>query len=160
LRHEVGHGVPYGSTRRRSRGGSPRDPEGDGHDHLAGAEQGAPDAARHIEGRAEADRVGDLREARHRSRGVRREADDAREEGRAGGDPEEPPPLTLVDAGPIVALFDAREPAHEEVKRAIRRDRSPLATTIPVLTEAFYLLSASRGSRALRQIIAASGLTV
>lgn len=69
--------------------------------------------------------------------------------------------MTLLDTGPLVALFDPRDPAHSRARDAIQEERAPFCTTIPVLTEAFHLLSpGSRGSHALRDFVAASGLTV
>jgi predicted nucleic acid-binding protein len=67
----------------------------------------------------------------------------------------------LLDTGPLIALFDARERAHGRARQAMRRERPPVVTTTPVLTEAFYFLSeSSAGSRALRQFLRAAGLTV
>jgi predicted nucleic acid-binding protein len=69
--------------------------------------------------------------------------------------------VTLLDTGPLVALFDRREPAHERARQAIRRERAAPVTTAPVLTEAFHLLSqASAGSRALREFLRTGGLMV
>jgi predicted nucleic acid-binding protein len=69
--------------------------------------------------------------------------------------------VTLLDTGPLVALFDPRDPAHQRARRALKAERTSLCTTIPVLTEAFHLLApGSRGSRALRSFVAASGLGV
>ena len=67
--------------------------------------------------------------------------------------------MTLLDTGPLVALFDPRDPAHERARRALKQESAPLCTTIPVLTEAFHLLSpGSRGASALRDFVAESGL--
>jgi predicted nucleic acid-binding protein len=69
--------------------------------------------------------------------------------------------LTLIDTGPLVALFDPREPAHERARRAMARERTPPVTTTPVLTEAFHFLSQpSKGSRNLREFLRAGGLAV
>ncbi len=67
--------------------------------------------------------------------------------------------MILADTGPLVGLFDPRDPSHERCRRALARLRDPLYTTVPVLTEAFHLLgSGSRGAAALREFIAAGGL--
>jgi hypothetical protein len=69
--------------------------------------------------------------------------------------------LILVDTGPLVALFDRRDPNHEMCAAILARLREPLRTTVPVLTEAFHLLGpASRGSDALREFVARGGLSV
>ena len=51
--------------------------------------------------------------------------------------------MTAVDTGPIVALFDKNDNYHGVCHNIIRTLKMPLATTVPVLTEAFYLLSFS-----------------
>ncbi|MGH7857965.1 MAG: type II toxin-antitoxin system VapC family toxin [Candidatus Binatia bacterium] len=69
--------------------------------------------------------------------------------------------MILVDTGPIVALFDPRDDSHEEARRILATIREPLRTTVPVLTEVFHLLDpASHGARAVREFIAARGITV
>lgn len=50
---------------------------------------------------------------------------------------------TLVDAGPLIALFDADDSHHGEVMRFLEGFRSRLHTTWPVLTEAAHMLSFS-----------------
>jgi len=56
--------------------------------------------------------------------------------------------VTIIDTGPLVALFDDSEPMHEACKEAIKKLRGPLATTWPVITEAFYLLGGWRKGQA------------
>jgi uncharacterized protein len=69
--------------------------------------------------------------------------------------------VILVDTGPLVALFDARDDAHAEAEAILAKIQDELVTTVPVLTEAFHLLGPeSRGARALRAFIAGRGLTV
>jgi len=51
--------------------------------------------------------------------------------------------MIAVDTGPIVALFDKNDNYHSGCHNIIRTLKMPLATTVPVLTEAFYLLSFS-----------------
>jgi uncharacterized protein len=46
----------------------------------------------------------------------------------------------LIDTGPIVALFSARDRYHEVCVSELKRITPPLLTTWPVLTEAAWLL--------------------
>ena len=55
--------------------------------------------------------------------------------------------MTLVDAGPLVALIDAGEPDHERCRAALDELDLPLATTWPAFTEAIYLLGRAAGWR-------------
>lgn len=48
--------------------------------------------------------------------------------------------LALCDAGPLVALFDTRDSAHELCQSALQSWPGRLATSWPVLTEAFHFL--------------------
>jgi predicted nucleic acid-binding protein len=68
--------------------------------------------------------------------------------------------VILVDTGPLVGLFDPRDEAHSRCRNALARHRRRrLYTTLPVLTEAFHLLSAgSRGAAALREFITAGAI--
>ena len=69
--------------------------------------------------------------------------------------------MTLVDTGPLVALFDPRDGQHECCVRVLRSVPGPLGTTVPVLTEAFHLLDpGSQGSAALRAFVSKGGLSV
>jgi hypothetical protein len=69
--------------------------------------------------------------------------------------------LILVDAGPFVALFDPKDAHHNRCRTTLERLREPLVTTVPVLAEAFYLLTpASRGAAWLRELILRGGLAV
>ena len=69
--------------------------------------------------------------------------------------------MILVDTGPCVALFDPKDAQHTHCREVLRTIREPLSTTIPVLTEAFHMLSpASYGSDRLRDFIGRGGLSV
>jgi predicted nucleic acid-binding protein len=46
----------------------------------------------------------------------------------------------LTDAGPLVALLDRGDPAHEACVAALKTVRDPLITVWPAFTEAMYLL--------------------
>ena len=69
--------------------------------------------------------------------------------------------MILVDTGPLVALFDPANADHGRCLSILRSIEEPIATTVPVLTEAFHLLTpASIGSQRLMDFIAEGGLTV
>ncbi len=69
--------------------------------------------------------------------------------------------MVLVDAGPLVALFDRSEPLHQKCSDVLAGIRSPLVTTWPALTEAFYLLKGwDVGQHELWDFIAAGGVHV
>ena len=69
--------------------------------------------------------------------------------------------MILVDTGPLVALFDPRDGDHARCVKRLAMIEEPLCTTIPVLTEAFHLLSpGSIGAQRLMDFIAAGGLGV
>lgn len=69
--------------------------------------------------------------------------------------------MTLVDTGPLVALFDPRDHQHERCRRTLRGLHDALVTTVPVLTETFHMLTpGSRGADALRDFVAEGGLGV
>ena len=69
--------------------------------------------------------------------------------------------MILVDTGPFVALFDPRDGQHQRCRETLRSIRVPLCTTLPVLTEAFHILSPeSRGSEGLRAFILAGGMSL
>jgi uncharacterized protein len=53
--------------------------------------------------------------------------------------------VTLVDAGPLVALIDAGEADHERCRAALEELGLPLVTTWPAFTEAIYLLGRAAG---------------
>ena len=69
--------------------------------------------------------------------------------------------MILVDTGPLIALFDPQDGAHERCRDALKQIHEPMRTTVPVLTEAFHMLSpGSVGSDRLRDFIMKGGLSV
>ena len=67
--------------------------------------------------------------------------------------------MILVDTGPLVALFDPRDRQHARCRGTLRTIRESIVTTVPVLTEAFHMLSpASQGADRLRDFVAQGGL--
>ena len=69
--------------------------------------------------------------------------------------------MILIDTGPLVALFDPLDASHARCVDTLGAIREPIATTVPVLTEAFHLLRpASRGAGCLKDFVAESGLRV
>ncbi len=48
---------------------------------------------------------------------------------------------TLIDAGPLIALFDKSDQFHNNALLFIKSINTPLITTWPVVTEVFYMLS-------------------
>lgn len=51
--------------------------------------------------------------------------------------------MVLIDTGPIVAIFDKTDNHHSICSELLKGIKQPFIATIPVLTEAFYLLSFS-----------------
>lgn len=71
--------------------------------------------------------------------------------------------MTLVDAGPLIALLDSREPAHERCVAALKSISLPLLTTWPAFTEAMYLVGRAGGwpaQKALWQLVLNQDLDV
>lgn len=69
--------------------------------------------------------------------------------------------MILTDTGPLVALFDPRDSAHERCINVLKSVEEPLITTVPVLTETFHLLDpGSKGSQRLMDFISDAGLSV
>jgi predicted nucleic acid-binding protein len=54
--------------------------------------------------------------------------------------------VTLVDAGPLIAVIDADEPDHQLCVETLRQLPPPLVTTWPAFTEAMYLLARAGGA--------------
>ena len=69
--------------------------------------------------------------------------------------------MMLVDTGPLVALFDPKDGQHGRCVKTLKGIREPIHTTVPVLTEAFHMLTPqSLGSDRLREFVARGGLAV
>ncbi|GMR22166.1 MAG: PIN domain-containing protein [Acidobacteriota bacterium] len=69
--------------------------------------------------------------------------------------------MILTDTGPLVALFDPKDAWHRDAVKALEKIREPIVTTVPVLTEAFHMLTpASQGSDRLRDFVLERGLSV
>lgn len=71
--------------------------------------------------------------------------------------------MTLVDAGPLVALIDAGEPDHELCISTLRSVQLPLLTTWSAFTEAMYLVGRAggwTGQRALWQLVLNKDLAI
>jgi predicted nucleic acid-binding protein len=69
--------------------------------------------------------------------------------------------VILLDTGPVVALFDPKDSSHPRCREVLKTIREPLVTTVPVLTEAFHMLSpGSRGADRARDFIAQGGATI
>lgn len=69
--------------------------------------------------------------------------------------------MIVVDTGPLVALFDPADGFHQQCAEKLRGVAEPLVTTVPVLTEALYMLTpGSRGSAMLRLFIERSGISI
>jgi len=62
--------------------------------------------------------------------------------------------VALLDAGPMIALFDTSDPFHERFRRMLTQPELPmrLHTTWPCVTEASYLLDARERFGLLRWI--------
>lgn len=69
--------------------------------------------------------------------------------------------MILVDAGPLVALFHARDSEHEWAHTIVGALEDRLVTTDAVLAEALHVLgSGTRGARMLREFVRRAGLGV
>ena len=67
----------------------------------------------------------------------------------------------IVDAGPLIALFDVRDSYHGIVKLRLQQLPCKLITTWPVITEVMYFLNASVTAQTkLIEWIEAGGLVV
>ena len=69
--------------------------------------------------------------------------------------------MILVDTGPLVALFDAKDKDHGRCIRVLATLDEKLVTTIPVVTEAFHLLKpGSPGPPRLMDFVRSGGIAV
>jgi predicted nucleic acid-binding protein len=69
--------------------------------------------------------------------------------------------MTLVDTGPLVALFDPQDNEHNRCRRVLKEISDGALTTTPVVTEAFHMLGpASIGSDRLREFLVQGGMSV
>lgn len=69
--------------------------------------------------------------------------------------------MILADTGPLVAVFDRKDQDHATCVEQLRTITEPLVTTVPVLTEAFHLLTPNgREARALMDFVSDRGLQV
>ena len=57
--------------------------------------------------------------------------------------PNTPPSVVVVDAGPLLALFDIRDEYHTQAVGYLQGARSKLITTLAVVTEAMHLFGPS-----------------
>jgi uncharacterized protein len=56
-------------------------------------------------------------------------------------------PSIIVDAGPLIALFDRDDRYHRQAVEFVRNQGADLLTNLPVLTEATFLLRFSVGAQ-------------
>jgi predicted nucleic acid-binding protein len=62
--------------------------------------------------------------------------------------------MIILDTGPLIALFDPKDPDHQHCHAELKKIRTALYTTEAVLTEAFHLLEpGSRGAEGLMQFV-------
>jgi hypothetical protein len=69
--------------------------------------------------------------------------------------------MVIIDAGPLVALFDRSEPLHQTCREVLLKLRPPLIASWPALTEAFYFLKGWKsGQSELWEFILSGGVRV
>jgi hypothetical protein len=70
--------------------------------------------------------------------------------------------MILVDTGPLVAIADPKDVDHKPCGAALKSlKRTPLKTTVAVLTEVFHTLGPStRGADFVRDLVLAGAVTV
>ncbi len=51
--------------------------------------------------------------------------------------------MAMIDAGPLVAYYNAGDPWHKKVRVAFERYRGQFVTTSPIITEAMWLLKSN-----------------
>ena len=56
-------------------------------------------------------------------------------------------PNALVDAGPLIALFDRDDKHHQRTREVLARAKATLVTTWPVVTETWHMLDFSAAAQ-------------
>ncbi|VAW72553.1 hypothetical protein MNBD_GAMMA10-1731 [hydrothermal vent metagenome] len=60
--------------------------------------------------------------------------------------------MIIIDTGPLIALFDPRDPDHKACHSVLKTITEPLYTTEAVLTEVLYMFDpASRGATGIKE---------
>jgi predicted nucleic acid-binding protein len=54
---------------------------------------------------------------------------------------------TLIDSGPLIALFDSSDKYHQEAVDFIKTNKYPLVTTLASITETLHLLDFNRNAQ-------------
>lgn len=60
---------------------------------------------------------------------------------------------TLIDAGPLIALFDRDDQFHNAIKEFLRIYKGYLLTTWPVITEVLHMLDFNVNAQNIKEII-------
>ncbi len=69
--------------------------------------------------------------------------------------------MILVDAGPLVAIFNPKDDDHRLCLGALKAFPEPLITTTPILTEAFHILGPGTGAaNRLRDFLQKDGVAI
>jgi predicted nucleic acid-binding protein len=60
--------------------------------------------------------------------------------------------MILIDTGPLIALFDPKDPDHKACHKVLKTIEEPLYTTEAVLTEVLYVFEpGSRGAEGIKE---------
>jgi predicted nucleic acid-binding protein len=60
--------------------------------------------------------------------------------------------MILIDTGPLIALFDPKDPDHKACHKVLKTIEEPLYTTEAVLTEVLYVFDpGSRGAEGIKE---------
>lgn len=69
--------------------------------------------------------------------------------------------MILIDTGPLVALFDRKDPLHSVCVKRLEKIKEPMITSMAVLAEAFHILTPeSQGANGLCEFIEKGGLQI
>lgn len=69
--------------------------------------------------------------------------------------------MIIIDTGPLVALFDPRDPDHKDCHQVLEKITTPLCTTEAVLTEVLHMLDiGSRGAEGVKEFILSEYLSL